>query len=136
MGGLVVRAMIARHPAVWQEICAHQGGRLVMLGTPNRGSHAITELLVGRSVLLRKLARLDIRNSRADLLRIIGRFPGVLAMLPVAHNDDDYFSERHLAGLSRPHRRRGLAAARRRPICKRPPRPAECWTARPSSRST
>ncbi len=93
MGGLVVRAMIARHPAVWQEICAHQGGRVVMLGTPNRGSHAITELLVGRSVLLRKLARLDIRNSRADLLRIIGRFPGVLAMLPVANNDDDYFSE-------------------------------------------
>jgi CHAT domain/Lecithin:cholesterol acyltransferase len=92
MGGLVVRAMIARHPAVWQEICAHPGGRLVMLGTPNGGSHAITELLVGRSVLLRKLARLDIRNSRTDLLRIIGRFPGVLAMLPVAHNDDDYFS--------------------------------------------
>ena len=93
MGGLVVRAMIARHPAVWQEVCAHQGGRLVMLGTPNRGSHAITELLVGRSVLLRKLARLDIRNSQTDLLRIIGRFPGVLAMLPASHSDDDYFSD-------------------------------------------
>ena len=64
-----------------------------MLGTPNRGSHAITELLVGRAVLLRKLARLDTRNSRTDLLRIIGRFPGVLAMLPSAQNDDDYFSD-------------------------------------------
>ena len=93
MGGLVVRAMIARHPDVWQQVCAHEGGRLVMLGTPNRGSHAITELLVGRAVLLRKLARLDIRNSRADLLRIIGRFQGVLAMLPSAQNDDDYFSD-------------------------------------------
>jgi CHAT domain-containing protein len=82
MGGLVARAMIARHPALWAEVCAHDGARLVMLGTPNGGSHAITELLVGRSSTLRKLARLDHDNDAATLLAVIRRFPGVLGMLP------------------------------------------------------
>jgi CHAT domain-containing protein/pimeloyl-ACP methyl ester carboxylesterase/tetratricopeptide (TPR) repeat protein len=91
MGGLVVRTMIARHEALWREICDHAGARLLMLGTPNGGSHAITELLVGQSSILRKLAWLDITNKKRDLLEIISRFPGVLAMLP-KDTHEDYFS--------------------------------------------
>jgi pimeloyl-ACP methyl ester carboxylesterase len=82
MGGLVARSMIVRHPDVWREVCSVQGARLVMLGTPNGGSHAITELLVGQADTLAKLALLDVRHTALELLQIISRFPGVLAMLP------------------------------------------------------
>lgn len=91
MGGLIARAMIALHPDTWRKmIDAHPGARFVMLGTPNGGSHAITELLVGQSETLRKLALLDFDHSRLQLLEIIVRFPGVLAMLP-NHGGDDWF---------------------------------------------
>lgn len=88
MGGLVARMMIAQAPEVWARLCAHEQGRLVMLGTPNGGSHEITSLLVGTSGTLRKLALADLRHSRQELLAIISRFPGVLEMLPDDANMD------------------------------------------------
>jgi tetratricopeptide (TPR) repeat protein len=91
MGGLVARTMIVRHADLWKKICEIDGARLVMLGTPNGGSHTITELLVGRSEILKYLAWLDRRHSRRDLLKIISRFPGALAMLP-AFGSRDYFA--------------------------------------------
>ncbi|HJR77188.1 MAG TPA: CHAT domain-containing protein [Nitrospiraceae bacterium] len=101
MGGLVVRTMIARHHALWRDISSHQGARFVMLGTPNGGSHAITELLVGQSSLFSKLAFVDVKNSQAELLGIVSRFPGILAMLPI-DAAEDYFSSatwnRYVAG--------------------------------------
>jgi tetratricopeptide (TPR) repeat protein len=90
MGGLVARTMIARHADVWQEMLATPGARLVMLGTPNGGSHSITELLVGRSKTLRQLALLDVHHGVRGLLNVIARFPGVLAMLPEDARED-YF---------------------------------------------
>ncbi|MBM3803642.1 MAG: hypothetical protein FJW26_15175 [Acidimicrobiia bacterium] len=90
MGGLVARTMIARHGTLWRQISAQPGSRLVMLGTPNGGSHSITELLVGSSATLRKLALVDLLHSQKELLEIISRFPGVLAMLP-ADAREDYF---------------------------------------------
>ena len=91
MGGLLARTMIAQHGGLWRDICQVPGSRLIMLGTPNGGSHSITELLVGQSSTFRKLALLDIRNDGKDLLNIISRFPGMLAMLP-KDNREDYFS--------------------------------------------
>jgi hypothetical protein len=82
MGGLIARTMIARHPDLWREMGGLPGSRLVMLGTPNGGSYSITELLVGQSDTLAKLALLDVRHSSRELVEIISRFPGVLAMLP------------------------------------------------------
>jgi len=90
MGGLIARTMIARHADVWTQMLATPGARFVMLGTPNGGSHSITELLVARSKTLRQLALLDVRNSELGLLKVISRFPGVLAMLP-ADAREDYF---------------------------------------------
>jgi tetratricopeptide (TPR) repeat protein len=99
MGGLVARAMIGRHGNLWRELCAHPGARLMMLGTPNGGSHSITELLVGRSSTLRKLDFIDVRHSSRDLLEIMSRFPGVLAMLPKDSREDysspDTWAEYH-----------------------------------------
>jgi CHAT domain/Lecithin:cholesterol acyltransferase len=90
MGGLVARTMIARHADLWTQMLAIPGARLVMLGTPNGGSHSITELLVARSKTLRQLALLDVHNGMRGLLKVIARFPGVLAMLP-ADAREDYF---------------------------------------------
>lgn len=91
MGGLVVRTLIARHNALWRDVCAHQGARFVMLGTPNGGSHAISELLTGQSSLFGKLALVDVKNSQQELLQVVSRFPGILAMLP-KDGTEDYFS--------------------------------------------
>jgi tetratricopeptide (TPR) repeat protein len=91
MGGLVARTMIARHEGLWKKICEVEGARMVMLGTPNGGSHTITELLVGQASILKQLALLDQRHSRRDLLQIISRFPGALAMLPT-FGSSDFFS--------------------------------------------
>lgn len=93
MGGLIARTMIKNHPDVWAEMAAEKGARLVMLGTPNGGSHSINELIVGQSGTLKKLALLDVNHSMTDLLRIVTRFPGVLSLLPGAKDGaDDYFA--------------------------------------------
>ena len=88
MGGLIVRTMIARHPEVWREMASQPGARFVMLGTPNSGSYSINELVVGQSGTLRKLALVDVTHSHAELLNVITRFPGVLALLPKAAGED------------------------------------------------
>lgn len=93
MGGLVVRTMIARHPELWRSITQHDDARLVMMGTPNEGSHAIAALLLGRDTLIQLLAIADFSHSLNDILGIIKRFPGVLELLPHKSDDFDYFSE-------------------------------------------
>jgi len=93
MGGLVARTMIVRYADLWKKICEIKGARLVMLGTPNGGSHIITKLLVGQAETLKYLAWLDSRHSRRDLLQIISRFPGALAMLPTFGSRDFFAME-------------------------------------------
>ena len=82
LGGLVARAMVALHPATWERMGRHPDSRLLMLGTPNGGSHDIARALVGRDSLIKKLALLDFKNSKRTLLGVINRFPGVLELLP------------------------------------------------------
>ena len=85
MGGLVARAFATNHPDTWTRIDGDghaDGGRLVMLGTPNRGSYAIPLLLAGQDITLKGLAALDEQHSRADLSRIVASFPGVYQLLP------------------------------------------------------
>lgn len=86
MGGLVARAMIADRPDLWRRIL-DRGGRLVMLGTPNRGSWEIVRLLVSQASTLKQLALLDVTKARAGLLAIIRDFPGVLELLPEDRRD-------------------------------------------------
>ncbi len=82
MGGLVVRAMIANNKNLWDELCVRRDARLVMLGTPNFGSYAIPQLLVGRERILKMLALLDFKHRIGDLITIIRDYPGILDMLP------------------------------------------------------
>ncbi|HEX6596204.1 MAG TPA: CHAT domain-containing protein [Acidimicrobiales bacterium] len=94
MGGLVARMLIAGHPDVWNAIDSPKdrakGGRLVMLGTPNRGSFSIGLAFTGDDKLVRWLAALDMVNSKADLLRVLASFPGLYELLtaPDAGPDD------------------------------------------------
>ena len=47
MGGLVARTMRLEKPETWQRMMARDGGRLLMLGTPNGGSWAPMQTLSG-----------------------------------------------------------------------------------------
>jgi len=86
MGGLVSRRFMQKHPATWKAMDdttgAGRGGRLLMLGTPNRGSFAIPLTLSGAEKILKALAVGDIHHSMNDLLEIISTFPGLYQMLP------------------------------------------------------
>ncbi|HRO59288.1 MAG TPA: CHAT domain-containing protein [Burkholderiaceae bacterium] len=91
MGGLVARAMVAACPDVWKRLTAHEGARVLMLGTPNGGSFEIVRLLMAQSGTLRKLSLLDLTSGPERLIGTISRFPGVLQLLPNAI--DDFFSQ-------------------------------------------
>ncbi len=82
MGGLVVRALVHRHPALWDELMARDGARLVMLGTPHQGSHLMVESLLGKAGTVRKLGVLDLTHDLQEVLDIIASFPGALQLLP------------------------------------------------------
>ncbi|HMC16776.1 MAG TPA: hypothetical protein VKI18_14155, partial [Albitalea sp.] len=82
MGGLVVRALIHKHPELWDELMARDGARFVMLGTPNQGSHLMVETLVGKADTVRKLGVLDQAHDLQEVIDIIGGFPGALQLLP------------------------------------------------------
>ena len=82
MGGLVARAMIAKHGTLWERIVERSGGRFIMLGTPNNGSHLMVETLLGKSGTIRKLAVMDAKHKLQGLLDIVAGFPGALQLLP------------------------------------------------------
>jgi CHAT domain-containing protein len=82
MGGLVVRALVHREPALWDELMSRDGARLVMLGTPHQGSHLMVEALVGKSDTVRKLGVLDLEHDLQEVVDIIASFPGALQLLP------------------------------------------------------
>jgi CHAT domain-containing protein/pimeloyl-ACP methyl ester carboxylesterase len=82
MGGLVVRALAAKHPDVWDEAMRRRDARFVMLGTPNQGSYAMVEALIGKSDMIRSLAVLDLTQSMQEILDLVGEFRGALQLLP------------------------------------------------------
>lgn len=84
MGGLLARTMIGQQPEIWKALTRRDGGRLVMLGTPNGGSYVIPRVVLGREKAVRLLALLDFRNSKKAILQIVARFPGLLELLPGA----------------------------------------------------
>jgi pimeloyl-ACP methyl ester carboxylesterase len=93
MGGLVARRFVHRFPDTWAAMDdpnGHaRGGRLVMMGTPNRGSFAIPLVFTGGEKLIRGLATGDLHHSLAEILAIIATFPGMYQMLPSPTADLD-----------------------------------------------
>ena len=83
MGGLVVRTLIKKYPQTWNKVI-ESGGRLVMLGTPNNGSHMMVHTLLGKTDSVRMLAKVDLKwgHDLQHILNVVRRFPGALALLP------------------------------------------------------
>ncbi|MCY7376930.1 MAG: CHAT domain-containing protein [Pyrinomonadaceae bacterium] len=78
MGGLVVRNFIRQHRDLWNEI----KGRLVMLGTPNSGSFAAVQTLMGKSSFVKTIAAALPFQSQADWFQVIDTFPGLYQLCP------------------------------------------------------
>ena len=74
-GGLVVRAMIAEQPGLRDRICERDGARLVLLGTPNRGSYDIVEALLGTATSIQQLPLLDLEHDTAAIVDIVREVP-------------------------------------------------------------
>jgi hypothetical protein len=85
MGGLVARAMIADGGAgaqAWRRMSALPGSRLLMLGTPNLGSHEAVRWLTGTNPTEAKLALLDFTRGTNGVIDIVRRYPGLAELLP------------------------------------------------------
>ena len=85
MGGLVARSMIAdggAGTAAWRRVVALPGSRLLMLGTPNRGSHEAVRWLTGSNPTEAKLTLLDLAHDINGIIDIVRRFPGMVELLP------------------------------------------------------
>lgn len=83
MGGLVARAMMSQCAQTWEDMCNRAGSRVLMLGTPNRGSYSIPRIFARQERLIRMLALADLRHDQDQLLNTVRKFPGVLELLPV-----------------------------------------------------
>jgi hypothetical protein len=85
MGGLVARTFIKQNSKAWkamQENGAQKGGRLIMLGTPNYGSFAVTQIMTGLEGIIRKLDFIDTRNNLREYIEVANTFPGSYQMMP------------------------------------------------------
>ena len=81
MGGLVVRAALTgRQPRA--DFFGRDGNRLIMLGTPNHGSHLMVQTLFGLSGTIRTLARFDLRHDMDEVLAIVSAYGGAINLLP------------------------------------------------------
>jgi hypothetical protein len=86
MGGLVSRRFIRDFPEVWASMQdptgRGRGGRLVMMGTPNRGSFAITLALSGEEQVVKTIEKIDLDHDMGELLRILNTFPASYQHMP------------------------------------------------------
>lgn len=84
MGGILIRAAFAKNDTLWKRWREQPRGeaRVIMLGTPNLGSHAVTLMLTRRDKFFGKLALLDLHHTESELLQTAQQFPGVLELLP------------------------------------------------------
>lgn len=84
MGGLVVRDLMINHEdKVWAELMERDDFRVLLLGTPWKGSYLIPEVITGHSSRVRQIALLSLFQSRLDLLELFVKFPGLYELLPI-----------------------------------------------------
>jgi CHAT domain len=85
LGGLVARMFIDANQARWDAMPndpAHAGGRLVMLGTPGHGSFAALRAMTGLSPSVKRLERVDLVHSGAQIVEVLDSFPAMYQLLP------------------------------------------------------
>jgi hypothetical protein len=115
MGGLVARAALGQKGS-------ERIGRVIQLGTPNRGAFVAVQALRGTYPLVRRLAMLDLMHDAEALAsEVLTTFPGLCELLPsaAACKDFDPFDSTHWPDGPRPTA--ALLAAARRAIETLPP---------------
>lgn len=93
LGGVVMRDLMIDHSALWQRLNRAVGFRLVLLGSPLRGSFRIPAVLFGRDSIIDKLSAIDIIHSKRDLAGLFAAFPGVLSLLPLTTDAANDFAD-------------------------------------------
>jgi hypothetical protein len=98
LGGLVARAALAYEGA-------NRIGRVIQLGTPNRGAFVAVQALRGTYPLVRRVAMLDLHHNAGEIAeKVLTTFPGLCGMLPAAAacKDFDPFEATHWPDGPRP----------------------------------
>lgn len=93
MGGVLVRDFMVTCPDTWNALNASTGFRLMFLGSPLGGSYRIPAVLFGQDDIINKLSMIDIHHSKAELIDIFAKFPGILSLLPLSLEADNDFAD-------------------------------------------
>ncbi|MGX1929717.1 CHAT domain-containing protein [Flagellimonas sp. 2504JD4-2] len=92
MGGVLVRDFIIDYKSTWDSLNASEGFQLIFMGSPLKGSHRILTVLFGKDAIIKKLAGLDIIHGKKRLIEMFKEFPGILGLLPLKDDKDDFSS--------------------------------------------
>jgi len=92
MGGVLVRDFIINHPDTWKQLNNSPEFRLIFLGSPLGGSYRIPAVLFGQDSIINKLSKIDVFNSKKDLLRVFSSMEGLLSLLPLDTDADNDFA--------------------------------------------
>jgi len=90
MGGLVMRDLMMRREETWEKLTAQPHFRVLLLGTPWRGSYLIPEVITGYSRRVSQIALLSLFQSKKDLLEIFVQYPGLYELLPIDEEAHDF----------------------------------------------
>ncbi len=80
MGGLVARAMRLEKPESWKRMMARDGGRLLMLGTPNGGSWAPMQTLSGDDTFGNALVAFGALFDNGGARKMMAGMPGFIQL--------------------------------------------------------
>ena len=80
MGGLVARTMNLEKPETWKRMMAREGGRLLMLGTPNGGSWAPMQTLSGDDTFGNALVAFGALFDNGGARKMMAGMPGFIQL--------------------------------------------------------
>ena len=80
LGGLVARTMRLEKPETWKRMMAREGGRLLMLGTPNGGSWAPMQTLSGDDTFGNALVAFGALFDNGGARRVMAGMPGFIQL--------------------------------------------------------
>lgn len=86
MGGLVVRDMMRLYKNEWNQFINKKDSKLILLGTPWRGSHLIVEAFTGHLKVVRQINLMDLGHSQQQLLDLYHSFEGMYQLLPLTED--------------------------------------------------
>ena len=93
MGGLVMRDIMANHPATYKKISNRPGFKFIMLGTPWNGSHLIMQFLAGQGKIFSSINKLAFFTKSEKLLETFSTLPGIMHLLPKTTSNKSDFAD-------------------------------------------